>query len=171
MVAHVEQLARSALMFHDIVFLKRPSAKPAIVHGDSSRLQQVLLNLVNNALDQIRYNRASRDTSAKDTITISTNVEKDHVLIIVEDTGGGVAPEAVNRIFEPFYTSKPTGEGTGLGLSLSFSFVRSMDGEIWVENGKQGARFVIALPLGSEASTPSDGYEETGRNSKSDTDR
>src|SRR5438876_10359211 len=66
----------------------------------------------------------------------------------VEDTGPGIPPTLLERIFNPFFTTKPTGSGTGLGLSISLGIVREHEGRIWAENATQGgARFVIELPI------------------------
>src|SRR5438876_10408960 len=66
----------------------------------------------------------------------------------VEDTGPGIPPNLLERIFNPFFTTKPTGSGTGLGLSISLGIVREHEGRIWAENAPQGgARFVIELPI------------------------
>ena len=67
--------------------------------------------------------------------------------IEVEDTGPGIPPNLLERIFNPFFTTKPTGSGTGLGLSISLGIVREHEGRIWAENAAQGARFVIELPI------------------------
>src|SRR5260370_15431365 len=65
-----------------------------------------------------------------------------------EDSGGGIPANLIERIFNPFFTTKPTGSGTGLGLSISLGIVREHDGRIWAENVPQGgARFVVELPV------------------------
>src|SRR5256886_4647537 len=72
----------------------------------------------------------------------------DLIRIEVEDTGPGIPPNLLERIFNPFFTTKPTGSGTGLGLSISLGIVREHEGRIWAENATQGgARFVIELPI------------------------
>src|SRR5256886_9283886 len=71
----------------------------------------------------------------------------DLIRIEVEDTAPGIPPNLLERIFNPFFTTKPTGSGTGLGLSISLGIVREHEGRIWAENAAQGARFVIELPI------------------------
>src|SRR5439155_778487 len=72
----------------------------------------------------------------------------DLIRIEVEDTGSGIPPNLLERIFNPFFTTKPTGSGTGLGLSISLGIVREHEGRIWAENAPHGgARFVIELPM------------------------
>jgi two-component system NtrC family sensor kinase len=108
------------------------------------QLQQVLLNLITNAEQAIEQKRRPGD---RPRLTLRTATRADVVHIEVEDTGGGIAPEAMNQIFNPFFTTKPLGKGTGLGLSISLGIVSEHGGRIWAENAGLGARFVIELPL------------------------
>jgi signal transduction histidine kinase len=116
---------------------------PIWVHGDMVRLQQTLLNLVNNARDAMR---------PEGTLTIRTRLEPDssgppRALLEVEDTGTGIAPEDLDRIFQPLFSRKPPGQGTGLGLAICQKIVREMDGEIQVESRLgRGSVFSIYLP-------------------------
>src|SRR3989454_7181615 len=125
--------------------------------ADAHQLQQVFLNLITNAEQAME--RAERDQQR---LTIRTRRSGDLIRIEVEDTGPGIPPNLLERIFNPFFTTKPTGSGTGLGLSISLGIVREHDGRIWAENATQsGARFVIELPIvaprptGEFQSTPS----------------
>src|SRR5438046_8276740 len=89
--------------------------------------------------------RAERDQQR---LTIRTRRAGDLIRIEVEDTGPGIPPNLLERIFNPVFTTKPTGSGTGLGLSISLGIVREPEGPIWAENATQGdARFVIELPI------------------------
>jgi two-component system NtrC family sensor kinase len=117
-----------------------------------SRLHQVFLNLIVNAGQAI-------EASGK--ITITTGSSQGEVWIRFEDTGCGIPKEHLNRIFEPFYTTKPVGQGTGLGLSVSYSIVHRHGGSIEVESELgHGSRFTIRLPVrqphaqGETAATP-----------------
>ena len=67
--------------------------------------------------------------------------------IEIEDNGPGISEENLNKIFEPLFTTKPKGEGTGLGLSICFEIVKNHGGNIFVGNTKEGARFVVELPV------------------------
>ena len=111
--------------------------------ADAHQLQQVLLNILTNAehaMEQVR-----RPTHL---LTVRTRALGDTIRIEVEDTGPGIPAHLLERIFNPFFTTKPTGSGTGLGLSISLGLVREHEGRIWAENAPQGgARFVIELPL------------------------
>jgi len=110
--------------------------------ADAHQLQQVFLNLITNAEQAME--RSERD---KQRLTVRTRRAGDMLRIDIEDTGPGIPPNLLERIFNPFFTTKPTGSGTGLGLSISLGIVREHEGRIWAENAAQGARFVIELPI------------------------
>jgi len=111
--------------------------------ADAHQLQQVFLNLITNAEQAME--RAERDQQR---LTIRTRRTGNVIRVEVEDTGPGIPPNLLERIFNPFFTTKPTGSGTGLGLSISLGIVREHEGRIWAENATQsGARFVIELPI------------------------
>jgi PAS domain S-box-containing protein len=111
--------------------------------ADAHQLQQVFLNLITNAEQAME--RAERDQQR---LTVRTRRSGEIIRIEVEDTGPGIPPNLLERIFNPFFTTKPTGSGTGLGLSISLGIVREHEGRIWAENAPHGgARFVIELPI------------------------
>ena len=109
------------------------------VYGNSGKLQQVFTNLVLNARDSIPDGGR---------ITISTRGHDDGSLAVeVSDTGIGIAPENVAKIYDPFYTTKGVGRGTGLGLAVSYGIVQEHAGHISVESiPGQGTTFRITLP-------------------------
>src|SRR5581483_6925745 len=94
--------------------------------ADAHQLQQVFLNLITNAEQAME--RAERQ---KQRLMVRTARSGDKIRIEVEDTGPGIPPKPLERIFNPFFTTKPTGSGTGLGLSISLGIVREHDGRIW----------------------------------------
>jgi CheY-like chemotaxis protein len=113
------------------------------VLGSEARLGQVFLNLLLNAAQAI----GDGDT-ARNTITLRTRVEGGRVVVEVQDTGCGIPADALGRIFDPFYTTKPSGVGTGLGLSICHGIVRSLGGELSVESAPGvGSVFRVALPI------------------------
>jgi signal transduction histidine kinase len=113
------------------------------VLGEESRLAQVFLNLLVNASHAIEPG----DVEANE-IRASTSVESDRVVVEVADTGTGIAPDALARIFEPFYTTKPIGVGTGLGLAITRGIVTSLGGTIDVQSTLgRGTTFRVRLPL------------------------
>ncbi len=111
--------------------------------GDAHQLQQVFLNLITNAEQAME-----RAEGRHHRLTVRTRRSGDAIRIEIEDTGSGVPANLLERIFNPFFTTKPTGHGTGLGLSISLGIVREHEGRIWAENAAQGgARFVVELPV------------------------
>jgi len=120
---------------------------------------RVLLNLFNNAFYALSakasdFAKTSSDKSAtagsnyEPTVSVCTKKIDGKILISVKDNGTGIPQKVVDKIFQPFFTTKPTGQGTGLGLSLSYDIVKAHGGEIKVESKEgEGAEFVISLPL------------------------
>lgn len=110
-----------------------------------SEMQQVMLNLINNAIDAM--------DKTGGTINIGTKIsklEKNHIVITVEDDGPGIPEANLNRIFDPFFTTKPVGKGTGLGLSICYGIVEKMGGKIDVNSVvNEGTRFRIWIPIQS----------------------
>jgi two-component system NtrC family sensor kinase len=112
--------------------------------GDSQQLQQVFLNILNNAYDAIQ------ESKRRGRITIETRKAGEWVEVKVADNGTGIAdPE---RIFDPFYTTKQPGKGTGLGLSICYGIVRAHCGEIqcWNNETGEGSTFAVRIPLAEE---------------------
>jgi signal transduction histidine kinase/DNA-binding response OmpR family regulator len=113
------------------------------VDANEARLGQVFLNLIVNAVQAIPEGAYEANT-----ITLSTSVETEHVVIAVRDTGSGIPPAVQRRLFTPFFTTKPAGVGTGLGLAISHRIVTSLGGtlEFQTEPGK-GTVFRVRLPI------------------------
>ena len=110
-----------------------------LITTDSNQLQQVILNLLENAIDAIGENGA---------ITLSTTKAGDRVALEISDTGGGIAQELLSKVFDPFFTTKNAGEGTGLGLSIVYSTLNKLGGTIDVRSEPgQGTTFTVSLPL------------------------
>jgi PAS domain S-box-containing protein len=106
---------------------------------DAVELQQVILNLVGNAIQAIGERRG--------TITVTANGSSDTARITVADTGCGMEPSTVERIFDPFFSTKPSGQGTGLGLSVVHGIVTSVGGTVTVDSTVgTGSRFTVTLP-------------------------
>ncbi|HEY8176672.1 MAG TPA: PAS domain S-box protein [Gemmatimonadaceae bacterium] len=114
---------------------------PPITMVDIHQLQQVVLNLITNAEQAMADVERERHRLILRTRTLS-----DVIRIEVEDTGPGIPAGAMHQIFNPFFTTKPTGKGTGLGLSISLGIVGEHGGRIWAENVAGGARFTVELP-------------------------
>ena len=108
---------------------------------------RVLLNLFNNAFYAINERKKAADKSYQPHISIKTKKINSKAEIIITDNGGGIPQSIIDKIFQPFFTTKPAGEGTGLGLSLSFDMIRAHGGEIRVETKDgEGTSFIIQLP-------------------------
>jgi signal transduction histidine kinase len=118
-----------------------PSVEGISVEADPDRLLQVIVNLVQNACDAVRDRLLGR-------VRILATHEPDGMIALrVEDNGPGIAPEVETRLFEPFATTKPSGEGTGLGLYTSYMLVRAMHGTLELENRREGgASAIVRLP-------------------------
>ena len=113
------------------------------VSVDPNQIKQVLLNLIHNALQAM---------TTGGTLTIRTLTEqrenKRWVTVAIIDTGIGISPENIDRVFEPFFTTRSSGSGTGLGLSISYGIVTDHGGYIEVESELgQGSQFTIYLPM------------------------
>lgn len=114
---------------------------------------RVILNLTNNAFYAVGERKKAEGVEYKPTVTISTaSIQPPSggrgVQIKVADNGGGIPQKIIDKIFQPFFTTKPTGEGTGLGLSLSYDIIKAHNGEIKVESKEgEGSKFTIVLPV------------------------
>jgi signal transduction histidine kinase len=122
-----------------------------LVNTVSQDIGRVLLNLINNAFYAVDEKRSSqRDELYEPTVSVSTKKVDHMVEIVVADNGNGIPEKIMDKIFQPFFTTKPTGQGTGLGLSLCYDIVKANGGEIRVSTTEwEGARFVMSIPDGS----------------------
>ncbi len=113
------------------------------VKASQTELEQVLFNLLNNAIDAIDRKGGKIEIQTWDT---------DHMVYFsIKDTGSGISGGDLERIFDPFFSTKPVGKGTGLGLSICYGIVKKMDGDIVVESAAgKGSRFEIRLPASDE---------------------
>ncbi len=133
------------------------------VYGDADKLKQVWINLLNNARDAMRGGGVIR-------VRTELDASQGLVRVRVVDTGKGISPEDMQKIFEPFFSTKPVGEGTGLGLAVSFGIIQEHEGKIWAKsplpeefgfkpaNGDAptgpGTMFVVELPLDHSPARP-----------------
>lgn len=109
------------------------------------KLNQVILNLLTNSIYAINKKFEGKPGGL---ISISTSRDLKYAYISIEDNGVGMSEQTKQKLFEPFYTTKPVGEGTGLGMSIAYNTIRKHNGEISLttELGK-GTTFVIKLPI------------------------
>ncbi len=135
---HTVDLIARELGLENIEVVKQFDASLPTVETDAEKITQVVLNLLRNAADAIVKNGR---------ITVKTDYDEQEVRLSVTDTGSGIAPENLEKIFHPFFTTKEVGKGTGLGLSISHGIIASLGGSIEVSSELgRGSLFTIVLP-------------------------
>jgi two-component system NtrC family sensor kinase len=129
---------------HGIEVAERLNERIPEIIGDPHQLQQVFLNILNNAYDTVK------ETGRPGRIEILTAAARGFAEVIFRDNGTGIAYP--DRIFDPFFTTKEVGKGTGLGLSICYGIVREHGGEILCANNTDGpgATFTVRLPIPGE---------------------
>ncbi len=119
-----------------------------MVWGNLLSLEEALLNLIINACDAMEG--LLPDTAVRclliEVIPSGTGFPSSHIVIRISDTGPGISPDVRDKIFQPFFTTKPEGKGTGLGLSITYGILKDLGGEISLHSEKTGTRFEIRLP-------------------------
>jgi len=114
----------------------------------SQDIGRVLLNLYNNSFYAVIEKKKQQPDGYEPTVSIGTKKINGKVEIKVKDNGSGIPQKVLGKIFQPFFTTKPTGQGTGLGLSLSYDIIKAHGGEIRVETKEgEGSDFIINFPL------------------------
>jgi CheY-like chemotaxis protein/anti-sigma regulatory factor (Ser/Thr protein kinase) len=141
-------LLRNELMAHKVEAELIVEPRLPEVHINANQIQQVFVNLINNAVQAI----AAAHRSGR--VTVTARPWLDGVAVGVSDDGPGMAEDMATRVFEPFFTTKPEGEGTGLGLSICQGIVKEHGGRITLETAPgRGATFTVELPGGARAAT------------------
>lgn len=116
------------------------NSKKSIIRGNFSKMQQLIMNLLTNAIDAL-------DGIKNGYIHIETQDGENEVVLRVSDNGCGIAPENIEKIYDPFFTTKPQGKGTGLGLYIIMGIVKSFGGVVQVESQKGlGTSFIFRFP-------------------------
>ncbi|MBW2615531.1 MAG: Cache 3/Cache 2 fusion domain-containing protein [Deltaproteobacteria bacterium] len=134
------------LLNHNILLVRKLSEDLPKVIGDSNQLEQVFLNLISNARD------AMHDITGPKELTISSYIS-DHegpplIVVSVKDTGVGIPDEIIDKVLEPFFSTKPVGKGTGLGLSLCFGIIEAHQGRIEINSRQnKGTEVKVLLPV------------------------
>ena len=141
-INEVVEFINSEMVLRNVQVTMVLHQRNSLVQGDSVQIQQVLINLLTNALDAMDDQPAETRT-----ITISTRNDSPSLIVIsVSDTGGGIPADKLDDVFTPFHTTKS--EGMGLGLAISKSIIESHGGKIWVDNNpKGGSTFSFTLQL------------------------
>jgi two-component system NtrC family sensor kinase len=163
-LVHVNNVLRQTIKLrsydfasHGVEVIEEFDEKLSPALGDSQQLQQVFLNILNNAYDAVQ------EAGQRGQIAIRTRLRGGSIEVAVTDNGTGITnPE---RIFDPFYTTKQAGKGTGLGLSICYGIVRAHGGEIlcWNNSEQRGSTFVVRIPVANEASVTAALAKEAGR--------
>jgi C4-dicarboxylate-specific signal transduction histidine kinase len=143
-ILEVIALARSQVQSNGVLLRTRLGEDLPLILGDRIQLQQVLLNLIINAIEAMNDVRDARELSIS-----SANDDSRNVLVAVRDSGPGLDPRNLDRLFQAFYTTKP--HGMGMGLAISRSIVEAHGGRLWVTpNEPHGAVFQFTLPSGAD---------------------
>ena len=110
---------------------------------------RVILNLINNAFYTVTEKRKQNQNGYEPTVTVTTHKDNGRIEIKVKDNGNGIPQKVLDKIFQPFFTTKPTGQGTGLGLSLAYDIItKGHGGELKVETKEgEGSEFIIQIPV------------------------
>jgi len=110
---------------------------------------RVILNLITNAFYSVTEKKEQQPTGYEPTVSVSTKMENGNVVIKVKDNGNGIPQKVLDKIYQPFFTTKPTGQGTGLGLSMSYEIVtKAHGGELKVDTKEgEGSVFTVLLPV------------------------
>jgi two-component system, sporulation sensor kinase E len=131
-------IKNEALLYNIDVVTKRQLTTIPMIEADGELLKQVFLNISKNAIE------AMKDGGLL-TIRLKTYEKRKHVVVEIMDTGPGIPPHVLEKIYEPFFTTKEN--GTGLGLPICRQILREIDGEIKIESGPKGTKVKVCLPL------------------------
>jgi two-component system NtrC family sensor kinase len=134
-------LVEGQALFHNIEVVRNLEADLPDILVDPAQIQQVLMNLIINAVEAM-------DGTGR--LTLTTRMESDGTMVVLEvaDTGEGIAEEDIERVFDPFFSTKDPSHGTGLGLSISYGIVREHGGTISVTSSVgEGTTFAVRLPI------------------------
>ena len=135
LLGHVVELERPGAVARHVELVIVPCAAPMLARIDGPKLHQVVFNLVRNALEAV---------SPGGRVELALRTSAKHVIIEVKDNGHGITPEVLQRIYEPFFSTKP--EGTGIGMAIVQNLVQLHGGTLEVETSPQGTVFKVLLP-------------------------
>jgi signal transduction histidine kinase len=157
-------LARSTITENGVSVQIRLAEGPLPVHGDRTQLRQVILNLILNALEAM----GSVDAGARELLISTKQSETNGIVAAVSDSGPGIDPENLERVFEAFYTTKSS--GLGIGLSICRSIIEAHGGRLWADASEpRGAVFQFILPGAENQLTDEEAARRHRFNSSSST--
>jgi len=138
----LEQFAHKEI---DLSF--HPDKNIPALSGNAYRFEQVILNMLINAKDAIEEKKKKNCGKFEKRIEISTSLQNKLIIVEIKDNGIGIAPEVIDKVLLPFFTTKAPGQGTGLGLSISYGIIKELGGEIEIQsNPKSGTTISIKIP-------------------------
>jgi C4-dicarboxylate-specific signal transduction histidine kinase len=145
MIREIIGLARNEMQRNGVALETQLSDDVPLVFGDRIQLQQVMLNLMMNAIEAM-----TQTTGPRELLISSGPDDSKGVLVVVRDSGPGLDSKSLERLFEPFYTTRP--QGMGMGLAICRSIIEAHDGRLWATSNRdrRGASFHFSLPTGSE---------------------
>ncbi len=153
MIEDVIALSEQRAKYANVKLLSDLDPSLPTVDVSPSEIQQVMLNLVNNAVDALEPQGGK--------VTLSSKVEGNFIVIDVADDGPGIPKANLSRIFDPFFTTKPVGKGTGLGLSICYGIIQKMGGEISVSSAVSlGTTFHVRIPVPAKTAERTSGQSE-----------
>jgi two-component system NtrC family sensor kinase len=156
-ISHATSMISEKASVQGIRLKKEVSPQTSLLHADPSQLQQVLLNLLNNAIDAITETHGCEGGELQVQAGPDPN---GRVRISVRDNGAGISPDNLKKIFAPFFTTKPPGKGTGLGLYVCYGIIESMGGMMEGESQRGvGTTFTVYLPGSGAQQTQSEPKE------------
>jgi two-component system, NtrC family, sensor kinase len=159
-VSHVTSMIAEKASVQGIRLKKEISEQTPLLRSDPSQLQQVLLNLLNNAIDAITERHGCEGGELSIQAGPDTN---GRVRIAVRDNGAGISPDNLKKIFAPFFTTKPPGKGTGLGLYVCYGIIEGMGGTMEVQSQRGvGTTFIVHLPGSGERESALEQKESPG---------
>lgn len=125
-----------------------PYKNNLVLIGNAYRFEQVILNMLINSKDAIEEKKKTNCSKFKKRIEISANQHNNQIVIEIKDNGIGIAPEDIDKVLLPFFTTKAPGQGTGLGLSISYGIIKELGGEIEIiSKPKEGTTISIKIPV------------------------
>ncbi len=137
----VENIMIPSLKVNNIT-ISLPQTEGLSIEGNRNEFLQVILNIIKNAQDAIVLNNIK-----KGKITVSLSTKGDKITISIQDNAGGIAKENIDKIFDPYFTTKHKSQGTGIGLYMSKQIIEKNSGsKLYVTNTEEGANFIIEVP-------------------------
>ena len=141
MVKQAQMVVEESLTYSGISFYIKGELDVK-AYGYKSEFSQVLLNIINNSKDAHKNHSISNPY-----IKVNIEIDEENIFVQMRDNAGGIEDDIIEKVFDPYFTTKDDDGGTGIGLYMSKVIMEKMDGEIFVENFEGGAKFIVTIPL------------------------